>query len=158
MYVGMGLRKNGHGVFVVRIPVPKRLQEAVARVLCNGKDRQAYLQKTTGTKDKAEAKRIAVGLLSTFNETLSEAAALLTERPLRTSLTQSEIDRIAEFYFASRLADDEEFMSESAAPDEDWARSIAHRRLESPGLSLVRAASIWSRPGNEQIALAAAAR
>jgi hypothetical protein len=33
-----------------------------------------------------------------------------------------------------------------------------YRRLESPGLSLVRAASIWSRPGNEQIALAAEAR
>jgi hypothetical protein len=119
--------------FIVRIPVPKRLQEAVARVLSNGKGRQAYLQKTTGTKDKAEAKRIAVGLLSTFNETLSEAAGLVTERPLRTSLTQSEIDRIAELYFASRLADDEKFMSESAAADEDWARSIAHQ-LDEAGI------------------------
>jgi hypothetical protein len=73
MYVGMGLRKNEHGVFVVRIPVPKRLQEAVARVLDNGKGRQAYLQKTTGTKHKAEAKRIAVSVLTAFNETLSES-------------------------------------------------------------------------------------
>jgi hypothetical protein len=32
----------------------------VARVLDNGKERQAYLQKTTGTKDQKEAKRIAV--------------------------------------------------------------------------------------------------
>jgi hypothetical protein len=55
MYVGMGLRKNEHGVFVVRTPVPKHLQEPVARVLSNGKDRQAYLQKSTGTKDKTEA-------------------------------------------------------------------------------------------------------
>ena len=31
-------------------------------------------------------------------------------------------------------------------------------RLESPGLSLVRAAGIGSRPGDEQVALAAAAR
>src|SRR6266446_4106397 len=31
-------------------------------------------------------------------------------------------------------------------------------RLASPGLSLVRAAGIWSQPGDEQVALAAAAR
>src|SRR5262245_7823862 len=131
MYVGMGLRKNEHGVFVVRIPVPKRLQEAVARVLDNGKDRQAYLQKTTGTKDKAEAKRIAVGVLTTFNETLSEATALLTERPLRTSLTQSEIDRIAEFYFASRLANNDELTREG--DDDGLLRTVANQ-LDEAGI------------------------
>ena len=125
MYVGMGLRKNEHGVFVVRIPVPKHLQEAVARVLNNGKDRQAYLQKSTGTKDKAEAKRIAAGVLTTFNETLREAAALLTERPLRTSLTRSEIDRIAEFYFGSRLADDDELTREGG--DDSLLRAVTNQ-------------------------------
>ena len=45
MYVGMSLRKNEHGVFVVRIPVPKHLQEAVALVLENGKERRAICRR-----------------------------------------------------------------------------------------------------------------
>ena len=55
MYVGMGLRKNEHGVWVVRQNVPKHLEAPVARVLDNGKERQAYLHKSTGAKDRAEA-------------------------------------------------------------------------------------------------------
>jgi len=131
MYVGMGLRKNRYGVRIVRHKVPQRLEEPVACVLNNGKERQTYLQKSTGTKDKTEAKRIAVDVLATFNETLSEAAALLTERPLRTSLMQSEIDRIAEFYFASRLADDDELTHEG--DDDDQLRGVAEQ-LDKAGI------------------------
>jgi len=87
------------------------------------------LQKTTGTKDKAEAKRIAVGVLTTFNEALSEAAALLTKRSLRTSLAQSEIDRIAEFYFASRLGDDDELTHEG--DDDGRLRTVANQLDEA---------------------------
>jgi hypothetical protein len=133
MYVGMGLRKNEHGVFVVRIPVPKHLQEPIARVLSNGKDRQAYLQKSTGTKDKTEAKRIAVDVLAGFRKTLDEAEALLAERPLRTSLSQAEIDRIAEFYYATVLAADEDFTTEGHQADEDLVRSVA-RQLADAGI------------------------
>src|SRR5215470_1672187 len=97
MFIGMGLRKNRHSVWIVRYKVPKHLEGAAACVLDNGKDRQAYLQKSTGTKDLNEAKRIAVDVLAGFQETLRQAEALLTERPLRTALAQSEIDRIAEF-------------------------------------------------------------
>jgi hypothetical protein len=103
MYVGMRLRKNRYGVWIVRHKLPKHLEGPIARVLNNGKGRQAYLQKTTRTKDKAEAKRIAVGVLTAFKKTLDEAEALLVERPLRTSLAQSDIDRIAEFYSSLRL-------------------------------------------------------
>jgi hypothetical protein len=133
MYVGMGLRKNRHGVWIVRHKVPKHLEDPVARVLNNGKERQTYLQKSTGIKDRAGAKRIAVEVLAGFHETLRQAEALLAERPLRTSLAQSEIDRIAEFYYASMLAVDEEFVSEGAAADEDLARSIAHQ-LDQAGI------------------------
>jgi hypothetical protein len=133
MYVGMGLRKNEHGVFVVRIPVPRRLQGAIARVLDSGKERQAYLQKSTGTKDKTEAKRIAVDVLAGFRKTLDEAEALLAERPLRTSLSQAEIDRIAEFYYATVLAADEDFTTEGHQADEDLVRSVA-RQLTDAGI------------------------
>ena len=47
MYVGIGLTRNRHGVWVVRRKVPKRLREPVAHVLDNGEGRQTWLQKTT---------------------------------------------------------------------------------------------------------------
>jgi hypothetical protein len=49
-----------------------------------------------------------VDLLAAFRETLCQAEALLIERPVRSALAQSEIDRIAEFHRASVLAGDEE--------------------------------------------------
>jgi hypothetical protein len=104
MYVGMGLTQNEHGVWIVRNRVPKRLQEAAARVLDNGKERQTFLQRSLGTKDRKEATRLAPEVLVAFRKILDEAEALLAERPLRTSLAPSEIDRIAEFYYASVLA------------------------------------------------------
>ena len=133
MYVGMGLRKNRYGVYIVRHKVPKHLEEPVARLLNNSKDRQAYLQKTTGTKDRTEAKRIAVDILAGFNNTLAEAQALLAERPLRTALSPPEIERIAEFHYASVLAADEEFTSEYAQADEDFVRSVA-AQLDKAGV------------------------
>src|SRR5258708_26212012 len=48
-----------HGVWVVRRKVPPHLQEAVACVLDNGKDRQTVLQKSLGTKDRKEAARLS---------------------------------------------------------------------------------------------------
>jgi integrase len=131
MYVSMGLIPNEHGVWIVRRKVPKRLQEAVARVLNNGKDRQTFLQRTTGTKNKKEATRLAPAILVEFGKILDEAEALLVERPLRTSLSQAEIDRIAEFHYSSVLADDEEFTTEGAEADEDLARSVAAQLTEA---------------------------
>ena len=113
--------------------MPKHLQEPIARVLSNGKDRQAYLQKSTGTKDKTEAKRIAVDVLVGFRKTLDEAEALLAEGPLRTSLSQAEIDRIAEFYYVTVLAADEDFTTEGHQADEDLIRSVA-RQLTDAGI------------------------
>jgi integrase len=133
MQVGMGLVRNQHGVWIVRIRVPQPLQEPVACVLNNGKDRQTWLQKSTRTKDRNEAKRVAVDVLADFRKTLGEAETLLAERPLRTSLAQSEIDRIAEYYFASRLAGDEEFTREGG-DDDDLVRSVA-KQLDDAGVS-----------------------
>jgi hypothetical protein len=49
----------------------------------------------------------------------------LIERPVRSALAQSEIDRIAEFHYASVLAGDEEFTTEAVQADKDFGRSIA---------------------------------
>jgi hypothetical protein len=60
MRVGMGLRKNDHGVWIVRHKVPLRLQEAVASVLGRDKERQVFLQQPLRTKDKREADYLSV--------------------------------------------------------------------------------------------------
>src|SRR5260370_32058631 len=75
LHVGMGLIKSRHGVWLVRHKVPVHLEAPVARVLGRDKDRQAYLQESTGTKDKAEAKRIAVDVLAGFQDTPAQTPA-----------------------------------------------------------------------------------
>jgi hypothetical protein len=111
MNVGMGLiQKNG--TWIVRKKVPDRLREPVSRVLGKDKQEQTWLQKSTGTKDKAEARRLAPAIMVEFTKVLQEAQGLLAERPLRTTLAQSEIDRVAEFHYAQVLAADEAFTTE----------------------------------------------
>jgi integrase len=135
MLVGMGLIRNEHGVWCARVRVKKDLREAVARVLDVGKESQTFLQKSLRTKDKAEAKRRLPAALTQFNETLRKAEALMASEanlPLRTALAQSEIDRIAEFHFASKLAADDEATHDSAG-EEDFTRSIA-KQLDDAGI------------------------
>jgi hypothetical protein len=59
------------------------------------------------------------------------AEGLLAERPLRTTLTQAEIDRLAEWHYANVLATDEAFTTEGAAEDEASVRSIAAQLTEA---------------------------
>ncbi len=133
MYVGMGLIQNRHGVWIVRRKIPSRLQEPVARILDSGKDRRTFLQKSLATKDRKEATRLAPEVLVSFQKTLEEAEALLADRPVRTALAQSEIDRIAEFHYVSRLAGDEEFTREGGGSDDEGLRSLANQ-LDEAGI------------------------
>jgi hypothetical protein len=124
----MGLTKDRNGTWLVRKMVPKRLREAVARVLNNDKQSQMWLQRSTGTKHKAEAARLAPAM---FSEILQRAEGLLAERPLRTTLTEAEISRIAEFHYADMLAADDEFVTEGAAEEEAFTASIAKQLTEA---------------------------
>jgi integrase len=121
--VGMGLvQKNG--MWVVRQKVTPRLREPVSRVLNNDKPQQMWLQRSTRTKNKAEAKRLAPAIMAEFAETLAKAEGLLVERPLRTTLTDQEIARLADWHYAIVLSTDEAFTAEDAAEDEALVRSI----------------------------------
>jgi hypothetical protein len=144
MNVGMGLiQKNG--MWVVRKKVSPRLREPVARVLNSDKQQQMWLQKSTGTKRKAEATRLAPAIMAEFAKTLTEAEGLLAERPWRTTLAQAEIGRIAEFHYAEVLAVDEAFTIEGAADDEAVVRSIAERLTEAGVSTICR--SPWTPKG-----------
>jgi len=103
----MGILKNKYGVYYVRKKVPKRLEQAVAQLLGNGKPRQAFLKKSLDTKNLQDAKRRAPAVLMQFSATLAQAHALLVERPLRTTVSKREIDLIADYHFAETLAEDE---------------------------------------------------
>ena len=100
---GMGLSKNRHGTYYAVKKVPAHLQEAVADVLDNGKPRQVWLKRSLGTKDRSEANRRVKVVQIEFDRTLERAKGLLVERPIRDSLSDAEIKRIAEYHFAELL-------------------------------------------------------
>ncbi len=102
----MGLIKDRHGTYYARRKVPKGLEEPVARVLANGKRRQSWLKRSLGTKSLHESNIRAKPVLMEFDGILERARALLKERPTRTTLTRVEIARMAEYHYATVLAND----------------------------------------------------
>ena len=126
----MGITKSRHGTTYYAIKkVPPRLQEAVARVLDNGKLRQVWLKRSLSTKDVSEANKRAKAVLTEFDRTLERAEALTAPRPLVTSLSLVLIKRMAEYHYARKLASHDEYLrvgpeNERAMreldPDLDW--------------------------------------
>ncbi|NOJ44731.1 site-specific integrase [Bradyrhizobium archetypum] len=113
----MGLIKDRHGTYYAQRKVPERLQEAVARLLNSEKPKQVFLKKSLGTKVLREANVAATHVLADFNRTLAGAEALLKERPVISSLSDAQIKRMAEFYYASVLAADEEERQEGTGSE-----------------------------------------
>jgi hypothetical protein len=121
-----------------------RLQAAVARVLDQGKDSQSFLKKSLGTKDLKEANIRAKPMLVGFDRVLSEAEQLLAARPLRGSLSATEIKRLAEIYYASTLDNDEAARREGTG-SEPLFQSIA-AQLAAAGIEAKTPFSIGALP------------
>jgi integrase len=130
--VGMGLIKNEHGVYHVRRKVPKALEEATATVLGVSKTRVSWLKETLGTKDEKQAKVRAKPVMMKFDGILAKAEALLVERPVRTELTEAEIKRIADYFYALTLHEDEELRADGVGDDPVFAG--IHRQLTEAGV------------------------
>jgi hypothetical protein len=130
MRISMNVIKNEYGVFHVRKKVPKKLPTATA--MGSSKHRVAWLKKSLGTKDLKAAKVRATSVLMEFDRILSEAEALRVERPLRTSLQPREIERIADYFFASQLAGDEEDRREGGSEQvfQDVARQLSEAGVD----------------------------
>ncbi len=122
----MGLIKDRHGTYYAQRRVPDRLQEAVARVLNSEKPKQVFLKKSLGTKAVKAANVAATHVLADFDRTLASAEALLKARPSVSSLTEAQIRRIAESYYASVLGSDEEERQEGTG-SEPIFQSIAQQ-------------------------------
>ena len=113
----MGLIKNEHGVWHVRKKVPKALEAATATVIGASKPRVSWLKETLGTKDQKHAKVRAKPVMMKFDRVLAQAEALLAERPLRTSLSEKEIQQIADYFYALELDGDEGLREEGIGSD-----------------------------------------
>jgi hypothetical protein len=91
----MGVVKNSHGVFLVRKKVPEKLQTAVAQLQGSSKERVVWLQKSLGTKDRRRADTLAKGVLMEFDRVIAKAEASAAEHPLRSAISDTEIENIA---------------------------------------------------------------
>lgn len=110
----MGVIKDRHGTYCARKTVPEKpkgLQAAVARELNNGKAAQKHLKRSLCTKDIREANIRAKPVLAEFDRIIARAKACIaaTTVPVvkRTSLSDTEIKRMAEWVYAKALAWDE---------------------------------------------------
>jgi integrase len=128
----MGLIKDRHGTYYARHKVPERLQEAVARILNNGKARQAWLKKSLGTKVVSQANVRAKPVQMEFDRIIGQAEAILKERPLRSSLSDIEIKRITDFFLARALAVDEERRIVGRGDDLMFRSFWGHDDLKEP--------------------------
>jgi hypothetical protein len=128
----MGLIKDRNGTYYAQRRVPERLQEAVARVLNSGRERQVFLKKSLGTKSLKAANVTATHVLADFDRTFADAEALLKERPVIRSLTDAQIKRMVESYYAGMLADDEEERQEGTGSEAVF-QSVA-QQLSAAGL------------------------
>lgn len=107
MRLFMGLMKDRHGTYYAVRKVPSALEEAVARILGKGRQRQVWLKRSLATKDLTEAKKRIKPIQIQFDSILDAANGLLAERPLRTTLSDAEIKLIAEHHYADMLHSDD---------------------------------------------------
>jgi integrase len=140
----MGLIKDRHGTYYARVKVPERLQEAVARVLDQGRDRQSFLKRSLGTKDLKAANVRAKPVLAGFDRVFGDAERLLAAWPLRKDLSATEIKRLAEIYYATLLDRDENVRREGTGSEAGF-QSIA-AQLTAAGVTLKTPFAVGALP------------
>src|ERR1700676_5115327 len=146
MRVGMGLIKNEHGVYHVRRKVPKLLEAATATVMDVPKERVSWLKETLGTKDEKQARVLAKPVMMKFDRILAQAEALLVEHPMRTELTEAEIKRIADYFYAHEVGADEELREEGMGSDPVFAN--VHNQLIEAGIEFETPFKVTEQTGS----------
>jgi integrase len=130
--IGMGLIKNEHGVYHVRLKVPKGLEQATATVMGVSKRRVLWLKESLRTKDEARAKILSKPVMMRFDSILAKAEAYVVERPVRTELTEAEIKQISDYFYAHELNTDEDLRVDGLGDDPLFAD--IHRQLTEEGV------------------------
>ena|SRR5712664_3257052 len=114
-----------------------------SRVLDADEPRRVFLKKSLGTKILKEAKAAAPQVVADFNRIIGEAEALLKEQPVVAALSDTQIKRMAESYYATMLADDEEERREGTG-SEPVFQKIAKQLIEA-GVAYDRRNALVSR-------------
>jgi hypothetical protein len=104
----MGIIRGPNGVFYARKKVPSHLTEAVAQAIDAKQPSVSWLKRSLSTRDLREANIVGKPVLIEFDGILAKAEALLKPLPARDNLSQREINRIADYYYAERLAEDDD--------------------------------------------------
>lgn len=133
----MGIVCLPNGVFYARKKVPPRLQKAVAIVTNAKTPRVSWLKRSLGTREQRVANIIGKTVLTEFDRILTRAEAQLAPIPVRDHLTKPEIDRIADYYYAERLVEDDEIRLHGTGSEpvfQTVAKQLAEARIEAtPG-------------------------
>jgi len=144
----MGLHKDRHGTYHARVKVPKALQVSVATVLDNGKPKQTFLKRSLRTKDIRIANVRVKPVLVSFDGIFEKAKALLKERPVRTTLSDTEIKRMGEYVYYQALSCDDLYLQD-APEDEALMRKMAEED-DGPQEWVAAAVPSVHRPGSDE--------
>jgi hypothetical protein len=97
--------------------------------------RVSWLKRSLGTREQREANILGKPVLMEFDRILGKAEAELKSTPVRDTLSPQEIDRIANYYHAQRLAEDDE-IRELGTGSEALFQAIA-KQLAADGAAFV---------------------
>lgn len=128
----MGIIRRPNGVFYARKFVPEELRSEVARLLPGGKDTVSWLTRSLRTKDASQANVRAKPVLMEFDRLLASArtAVACEPAPMRTDLSESEIELMADYHYASQLQEDEDVRRDTLGSDalySEVARDLRER-------------------------------
>ena len=130
MRVLMGIILGPNGVFYARKKVPSRLEEAVAKVTDATSTRVSWLKRSLRTTDRREANIVGKPILIEFDHILARAEAQLKPLPICDTLSQREINRIADYYYAEKLTEDDD-IRQNGTGSEPLFQGIAQQLSEA---------------------------
>lgn len=126
------IRDKKTGIYHARKKVPRHLKTAVAQLVGSDHPKLSWLKKSLRTRDLRCANIAAKPVLAEFDRILARAEALARTTPKRSDLSEREIKQMADYLFASILAEDDALRAE-AREEEDLYHSIG-RQLREAGV------------------------
>jgi integrase len=130
MRVVMGIVRSPSGIFYARKKVPHRLAEAVAQVTDAKAARLSWLKRSLATRDLREANIVGKPILVGFDRIFAKAEALLKPLPVRDTLSAKEIERIADYFYAEELAEDDDIRQDGTG-SEALFQTVARQVLDA---------------------------
>jgi hypothetical protein len=114
----------------------------------------SWLKKSLRTKDLREANIKAKPVLMEFDGILARAESLLRAVPLQTHLSEREIERMADYQFASMLEEDEEVRRDGTGSEalfQAIARQLQEAGAASPPQFLLNTKPVYGLSAREML-------